>query len=638
MPDFDPSLKNDKDDHSAILNDLLGTTTDHYANLLHALPTVARVPSRKKTFKEKSRSSNNLFNMKTIKASTKSKSSKQLLSTATLAAGAHAQSAPNFKMAKDLYAEKLRTMRLERELSSSRVALRRSQQKEKDLRRSAVRKRQQHSKSIWTLLHKAARQTQRNPPLALAHSVPNLLMERDPVEMLRRVDQSVVEKSVDGEVSTGVDHQTYEPSKGYKERKQRKKKLNLSTVPLSTNVILQSPSYMSLRRMGLTDIGSGASNNNATGPKRKKKMGWETEMIKDVPDVPLPLPMYEELVTERPKIIPRTREMSYGVGGDGPWHSNYPGSKTLQLMKSGKTDDKEEDDDMLQIKEDPFLSTIGSMQTIDEGKVSSNEKLEKIWLSGGTGINGDKDGEEVEGDVVELDSSNMMFPGEEGGKRSKKTWVQTQHRNQPLLQDPYDQFAHEVKIAARKRRRLIMEILGAMEYQFDQFELIQRKKLNENGSNSSDSRSNDLSFFSNIPLTSIRISRPALEKMMKEWRLGDSINVKNTIDRLCHRVCTTHQGQPFIDGRLLLSSMRKISGNNFSEAKQIYTLKQSIKKKLPIMMQPASILPGSKLDRRKKYEIPTQNYPVKDRSRNRWDNDEFDATSMYIVPILGRPE
>ena len=55
-------------------------------------------------------------------------------------------------------------------------------------------------------------------------------------------------------------------------------------------------------------------------------------------------------------------------------------------------------------------------------------------------------------------------------------------------------------------------------------------------------------------------------------------------------------------------------------------------------MQPASILPGSKLDRRKKYEIPTQNQPVKDRSRNRWDNDEFDATSMYIVPILDRPE
>ena len=108
------------------------------------------------------------------------------MATDNLAAGVHTSTTPSILLAKDLYAEKLRSMNLERQLSSSRVALRRSQQNERDLKLSAVRKRSQHSKSVWKILDQASKQTLRNPPLALANSVPNLLNTRDPISLLRR--------------------------------------------------------------------------------------------------------------------------------------------------------------------------------------------------------------------------------------------------------------------------------------------------------------------------------------------------------------------------------------------------------------------------------------------------------------------
>ena len=92
--------------------------------------------------------------------------SRQELSVDNLVAGAHAH--PSILLAKDLYAEKLRSMRLQRELSSSRVKLRKSMQREKDARRAAVKKRNQAAKSVWALLERASKSTQRMPPLALS--------------------------------------------------------------------------------------------------------------------------------------------------------------------------------------------------------------------------------------------------------------------------------------------------------------------------------------------------------------------------------------------------------------------------------------------------------------------------------------
>ena len=139
-------------------------------------------------------------------------------------------------------------------------------------------------------------------------------------------------------------------------------------------------------------------------------------------------------------------------------------------------------------------------------------------------------------------------------------------------------------------------------------------------------------------MTSITLTRFDLKKIMVKWRLGDSINIKNTLDRLCHRVCTTKRGKPLVDGRLLLSAMRKMVGSTYKQAKEIFALKKSIAKKVPILLQPQPLLPGSKLDQRREYQIPPRNYPVRNRSRTRWDYDEVDAVSMFIVPISERPE
>jgi hypothetical protein len=166
------------DDQQAILNDLL------HNNPYNTLPVRSKSSSR---LHRSSSSSFNATNTRVLTAVNTSKSTSNLgqsMATEHLAAGAHTK--PSVLLARDLYAEKLRSMHLERQLSSSRVALRRSQQKQHDLQLSAVRKRTQHSKSVWSLLDKAARQTQRNPPLALTHAVPNLSSERDPVELLRQ--------------------------------------------------------------------------------------------------------------------------------------------------------------------------------------------------------------------------------------------------------------------------------------------------------------------------------------------------------------------------------------------------------------------------------------------------------------------
>ena len=64
-------------------------------------------------------------------------------------------------------------------------------------------------------------------------------------------------------------------------------------------------------------------------------------------------------------------------------------------------------------------------------------------------------------------------------------------------------------------------------------------------------------------------------------------------------------------------------------------LTQSIKKAPNVMAQAPPTLPGSKLDRSKTYRVPEYTKRTR-RSRRRWDSDEFDATSLYIVPILGR--
>jgi len=627
-------------DQQAILNDLL------HNNPYTLLPVRSKSSSR---LHRSSSSSFNATNTRVLTAVNTSKSTNlgQSMATEHLAAGAHTK--PSVLLARDLYAEKLRSLHLERQLSSSRVALRRSQQKQHDLQLSAVRKRTQHSKSVWSLLDKAARQTQRNPPLALTHAVPNLSSERDPVELLRQSIQHLEHSASYSSNTTNTTNTTntsntstttnttntsnngtikYRPNvrNRPRSRKRRKKKtVNMKELPLSANVILPSPSSLALRKKKMVG--------ESRGPKRNKKVEWEHDMTIETPTVPLPLPVYEDIEEPLPskKLIPRSREMSYNVGGDHIWHTHYPGTKTKETMTAAAVP-KTTYAPIMQTNRDPFLSTVGAMQTMEERSTARDARHD-------TEDRGNED--YCDGDGDEYNSSNMLLPQNDTTPTpsvSSQRAPTTRVRNTPLLDDPYNQFALEIKHAARKRRRLLMEILGTMEYQFEDMEMKERKEHPTPPHPTAMAANGTDLILSEVPLTSITLTRFDLKKIMVKWRLGDSINIKNTLDRLCHRVCTTRRGQPIVDGRLLLSAMRKMVGSTYKQAKQIFVLKKSIAKKVPIMLQPQPLLPGSKLDQRREYQIPPRNYPVRNRNRTRWDYDEVDAVSMFIVPISERPE
>ena len=679
--------------NTSILNELLTVTTN---DLLLHLPKVA-IPKKLK----RSATVNGIRTF--TKVSSNQHNAPQDMATDNLAAGVHTSTTPSILLAKDLYAEKLRSMNLERQLSSSRVALRRSQQNERDLKLSAVRKRSQHSKSVWKILDQASKQTLRNPPLALANSVPNLLNTRDPISLLRRAkpilstntndeaneeDLLLLPKYVPQQNHTKRTGSTFKKNKRTKaaaasSRRRRRmfeesNELNETEALLQTNVILQSPSSMKLRQQ--------QKMNNSRGPKTKSKAIWETH---DAPRIPEPLPTYvEELISERPieieingegkttdrhgnrnsngkdgnvsrrkttreenTIINQPRETSLGVGDDGPWSKHYPGSKTKTLLELPGYVPKIKDSKPLQLMSS-FLSTIGELQTIQEPP----------------GKKEDMDDEYSGDDREEIDSSTMMLSNDEYNNNGnnnngnshnndtdsnttinsisntkKKRRKRRKRYRTPLLQDPYEQFAIELKEAGRKRRRLLQEMLGSLEYEINRLEekekkTIQKMQMKIKNQNSTYTLMND-HVLDVVPLTAIHLTRKHLQQIMIHWRLGDSLNINNCLNRLCHRV-PAYQSKPLIDGRSLLSAMRIMVGStNATSAKDIYQLKKIIKKEIPYMQRgDAPLLPGSKLDQRKEYVLPKHTLPnAFKRSKTRWDNDSFDATSMFIVPISDRP-
>ena len=91
-------------------------------------------------------------------------------------------------------------------------------------------------------------------------------------------------------------------------------------------------------------------------------------MTIETPTVPVPLPVYEEIEEPLPpkKLIPRTREMSYNVGGDHIWHTHYPGSKTKQTLTAAAVPKTTYAPIMQTNRGDQFLSTVGAMQTMEE--------------------------------------------------------------------------------------------------------------------------------------------------------------------------------------------------------------------------------------------------------------------------------
>ena len=251
------------------------------------------------------------------------------------------------------------------------------------------------------------------------------------------------------------------------------------------------------------------------------------------------------------------------------------------------------------------------------------------------------------------DSRIIIYPVESHLHLSRTRTRTRRVRNQPLLENPYDMFACEIKEAGRKKRQLLMEILGSFEHDLNEIEKkIEREENNTSRKNprmiSSSSfttlvREEDEALFADVPSTSIILTRAELQQMMSNFQLERStdgfsfLNIQNTMNRLIQRIPTYRGGQPRIDGRRLLLSLRNMVGVTYPEAKNIHALKKALVRPIPLMARAPPALPGSKLDRKKEYQVPQRSMPRKDRSKRRWDNDDFDATSLFIVPILARP-
>ena len=623
-------------------------------------------------------------------------------------------------------------MKLERELSNSRVALRRSQQKEKDLRLSAVRKRTQHSKSVWSLLDRAAQQTHRNPPLALTQEIPTLGLERDPIGLLRAARRRSA-KELGSETTNMRGRESKSMFPKYvplNDAVLRRKRSSVSRrpaaeLPLQTNVILQSPSSMALRRRqkqeqqfdrgegeeGEREVHEGVRDGGGRGVRRgKRPTEWEKIMSKTAPPgVPLPLPVFveqemEEMedddgswgrnqggggggggggegdsneAEEKPEegrnkrtLVSQPRVMTHGVGGDGPWSTAYPGTRTKKkLAETRKKEESTRGDressrsskSNRSNRSNVFLSTIGNFQTMEEisnipraREVVEEEEESESRMNSSNLIEDERRGEmetaSTASEAASNDSRIIIYPVESHLHLSRTRARTRRVRNQPLLENPYDMFAFEIKEAGRKKRQLLMEILGSFEHDLNEIEKkIERDENNIKSPRMISSsltalvREEDEALFADVPSTSIILTRAELQQMMSNFQLGKStdgfsfLNIQNTMNRLIQRIPTYRGGQPRIDGRRLLLSLRNMVGVTYPEAKNIHALKKALVRPIPLMARAPPALPGSKLDRKKEYQVPQRSMPRKDRSKRRWDNDDFDATSLFIVPILARP-
>ena len=616
----------------------------------------------------------------------------QGLAVENLVAGAHTH--PSILLAKDLYAEKLRSMRLQRELSSSRVALRRSQQKAADAQRSAAQLRRQASKSVWSLINRAARRTQRMPPLDLSESAPRLAGERAPVALIRAAASNPtldVPAEILADTIAPSTNNTLIHAAGIKRfstlksegklglrREWHRRKQNSDDLPTRATLILSSPSSTALK-----------------WKRRRRRREVEWDVQRDMPQVPQPLPVFDELMSRpasggsgiaganggdagsttssrsgrgggrrvRPStaplsrrhnasrvasVVPQARDCAQSVNGAGPWPGGaFPGQASKQAMGklalpkdgavgAGAAAEQREEEAGAALRETRFLGKVGdsALEFVNAGASSS-----------------------ADGDNYSLPSSSLTTRGRFAARAA------------------YDVFASMVKAAARQRRRLLSVVLGSIhlaidrkleavaeqadaEYRADGGSHGNRKLPDDGGAVAALGSDQALAAHVAQALATVKQSKPelsttavaavkaaasarnlfvgrdTLDEMVSSWRLGDSLRV-DAVDRLCAAL-PRQQGAVRIDLRELEGAMRLVVGNvHKGGAKSIVALTQSIKKTPDLMTQAPPMLPGSKLDRGKTYRVPK--YTKRTRlSRRRWDSDEFDATSLYIVPILGR--
>jgi hypothetical protein len=421
---------------------------------------------------------------------------RQELSVESLIAGAHTH--PSILLAKDLYAEKLRSMRLQRELSSSRVQLRKSLQREKDARRSAVQKRNQAAKSVWNLLEQASKRTQRMPPLTLSQSVPQLARERDPVMTLRAAVTTASPppsasalnaqaggvmpryKSLKEEGKLGLRRQWHARVGGGNMHRQhlhhhhqQQQRID-NDLPLRTALILRSPSARTRlkNRRRPVDIHS---------ERRRRDTDWDTWT--KVPSVPLPLPVYEQLHsrqlsggsllsssssshssssagTARPSTAPSgggellnkgTRDCALRVGGAGPWANSFPGQRTkdaLGLSAPQSTNNKPETKARTKTNTKSSWS-FGYLELVGDSAVE---------YVGAPSLDGDDDSGRGGSGAGDFDPADVdIFAGMKNRGLDTKTRAAR----------AYFDFCLDVKTAARARRRLLSVVLGSMHIAID---------------------------------------------------------------------------------------------------------------------------------------------------------------------------
>ena len=611
---------------------------------------------------------------------------RQGLNVENLVAGAHSQ--PNIHLAKDLYAERLRNIRLQRSLSTSRHKLRCALQREKDARRSAVKKRTQAAKNVWKLLEIAANQTQRMPPIALAQSVPQLLNERDPVVTLRKAATNKIRSSASNlntreyqslkdEGKLGLRRIWHSKSKFRSKAGKESRPSSASSalgqgidLPLRTALILESPAAKrikhtkNLRRLNVSTM----------QPGHRSRRDTEWDSWNKTPSIPLPIPVYQSLHSQRssidsedgsilrPSTAPLdknrkgksrvstngslladgTRECALRVGGAGPWANAYPGQQAkaaLALTSKMATADKR--------------SRVNGSHNISAKGTNVSTFLEQVgdsaveYASAPNEKRANKQEDALS--IRNLDASAFK------GKAKKDTF------------QAYLDFCIDVKKAARSRRRLLSVILGSIHLAIER-ELAKarsRRKeeheiestglalLDSGGRDSQSSR--DINESAHEALNSVRptteefsltqedlmsssfdpliVEPDVVEALISSWRLQGSLP-KDCLQELYIRL-PVQKGVLQLDLRALERAMRASVGPRGStDPRKIVAIVKP--KPKPIMSLQPPALPGSKLDGSRHYQIPKHALKMK-KSRRRWDSDAFDATSLYILPLEQPP-
>ncbi len=594
--------------------------------------------------------------------------SRQELSVDNLVAGAHAH--PSILLAKDLYAEKLRSMRLQRELSSSRVKLRKSMQREKDARRAAVKKRNQAAKSVWALLERASKSTQRMPPLALSQSVPQLLHERDPVMTLRTAATAVASSASLLNAQAGGVMPRYRSLKEEGKlalrqhgKQQQKGPKTANDLPLRTALILRSPSA----RMQLKNSRRPAGRSS---DRSRRDTEWDTWT--EVPSVPLPLPVYEQsrsrqpperfssssssssMGAPRPSTAPLggeklsakgARDCALRVGGAGPWANSFPGQQTKDALGLSATQTQNLESNLITKNKKNSSHRSEYLELVGDSAV---EYVNAASLNDGE--DGSDDFDAKDGDIL----AGMKNRGLDAKTRAARA---------------YFDFCLEVKTAARARRRLLSAVLGSLHVTIDrEAQEAQRRRGIEDTSGTFERAMGDERLAtaghgnvdiergardalnsvrptteedSLVPrsdlvtssLDSLIVDRSVVEKVVSSWRLQGALS-EDSLDRLCAQL-PVRNGERRIDLCALERAMRTSVGPRGTIApRKILALLQPKPKSIMSLAPPK--LPGSKLDRKKSYRLPSHALTVK-RSRRRWDADSFDATSLYILPLAAPP-